>query len=116
MKIYQTDCASCHGDIQHPHATFGDAFYPRAPQFAEDAPDIPENRNFYIIQHGIRLSGMPAWKRSLSEQQNWQVTIFLSVMNKLLPTGLCCMESERQSALMLLEDRLELESNYIRIL
>ena len=60
MKIYQTNCSGCHGDIQHSHIAFGDAFYPRAPQFAADAPDMPENQNFYIIQHGIRLSGMPA--------------------------------------------------------
>jgi thiosulfate dehydrogenase len=85
MKIYQSNCAGCHGDIQHSHTTFGDAFYPRAPQFVEDAPDMPENQNFYIIQHGIRLSGMPAWKGTLSEQETWQVTTFLSHMDKLTP-------------------------------
>jgi mono/diheme cytochrome c family protein len=85
MKIYQSNCAGCHGDIEHSHAAFGDAFYPRAPQFAEDAPDMPENQNLYIIQHGIRLSGMPAWKGALSEQETWQVTTFLSHMDKLSP-------------------------------
>jgi thiosulfate dehydrogenase len=85
MKIYQTNCALCHGDIQHPHAPLGDAFYPRAPQFAEDPADMPEHQNFYIIQHGIRLSGMPAWKGAISEQETWQVTSFLSHMDKLPP-------------------------------
>jgi mono/diheme cytochrome c family protein len=85
MKIYQTNCSGCHGDIQHSHSAVGDAFYPRTPQFAEDGPDMPENQNFYIIQHGIRLSGMPAWKGALSEQETWQVTTFLSNMDK-LPT------------------------------
>lgn len=83
MKIYQTNCAQCHGDIQHSHVAFGDAFYPRAPQFVEDPPDMPENQNLYIIQHGVRLSGMPAWKGALSEQDIWQVTTFLSHMDKL---------------------------------
>lgn len=46
---------------------------------------MPENQNFYIIQHGIRLSGMPAWKQALSEQEMWQVTTFLSHMDKLPP-------------------------------
>ena len=85
MKIYQSSCAGCHGDIQHPHEAFGDAFYPRAPQFVEDPPDMKENQNFYIIQHGIRLSGMPAWKGALTEDQIWQVTTFLSHMDKLPP-------------------------------
>ena len=85
MKIYQTNCAGCHGDIHQTHQAFGDAFYPRAPQFMEDAPDMPENQNFYIVQHGIRLTGMPALGSSLNEQQVWQVITFLSHMDKLSP-------------------------------
>ncbi len=46
---------------------------------------MPENQNFYVIQHGIRLSGMPAWKSSLKELEIWQVTTFLSQMDKLPP-------------------------------
>ena len=85
IKVYQTNCASCHGDIHHPHGMLADALYPRAPQFVEDTADMPENQNFYIIQHGIRLSGMPAWKQVLDEQEMWQVTAFLSHMDKLPP-------------------------------
>jgi thiosulfate dehydrogenase len=85
MKIYQNNCAGCHGDIHQPHATFGDSLYPRAPQFLEDAPDMPEYQNFYIIEHGIWLSGMPAMRRSLKDEEIWQVTTFLSHMDKLPP-------------------------------
>lgn len=85
MKMYQTNCASCHGDIQHPDGVFAEALYPRAPLFVKDAPDMPENENFYIIEHGVRLSGMPAWDRILTEKQAWQITAFLSNMDKLSP-------------------------------
>ena len=84
-RIYQADCASCHGDIVLRHAKLAESLYPRAPQFFEDAPDMPENQNYYIIQHGIRLSGMPAWKQVLSEQEMWQVTTLLSNLDKLPP-------------------------------
>jgi mono/diheme cytochrome c family protein len=83
MRIYQSSCSGCHGDISHHHQAFGDSFYPRAPQFMEDAPDMPENQNHYIIEHGIRLSGMPAWNSTLKEREAWQVTSFLSNINKL---------------------------------
>jgi mono/diheme cytochrome c family protein len=85
VKIYQANCASCHGDIHRPHGLLADALYPRAPQFLEDAPDMPEHQNYYIIQHGIRLSGMPAWKQVLSEQEMWQVTTLLGQIDKLPP-------------------------------
>ena len=83
MRIYQSNCAGCHGDVLHPHTTLGDSFYPRAPQFVGDAPDMPENQNLFIIQHGVRLSGMPAWNTTLSGQEVWQVTTFLSHMDRL---------------------------------
>ena len=83
IKVYQANCASCHGDIHRPHSALAEALYPRAPQFFEDAPDMPENQNLYIIEHGIRLSGMPAWKQVLSEQEMWQVTTLLSHLDKL---------------------------------
>lgn len=83
MRIYQSNCSGCHGDIVHHHLAFGDSFYPRAPQFMEDAPDMPENQNYYIIEHGIRLSGMPAWNSTMKESEVWQVTSFLSNINKL---------------------------------
>lgn len=85
MKIYQNHCASCHGDIHQPHSALGDSLNPRAPQFLEDAPDMPEYQNFYIIQHGIRWSAMPASRLSLKEEDIWQVTTFLSHIDKLPP-------------------------------
>ena len=85
MRIYQANCAICHGDIDRPEGPLAEALYPRAPQFLRQTPDMPENQNFYIIQHGIRLIGMPAWKQSLSDEQIWNVTTFLSRMDKLPP-------------------------------
>ncbi len=85
MKLFQSNCAGCHGDITHPDSPLSEAFYPRAPQFVHDAPDMEENQNFYLIKHGIRWSGMPAWERQMTDQQIWQVVTFLSHMDKLSP-------------------------------
>lgn len=83
MKAYQNNCALCHGDIHQPQAKLADTLYPRPPQFVEDPADMPPNQNFYIIQHGIRMSGMPGWKNVLSVQEMWQTTTFLSNMDEL---------------------------------
>lgn len=83
LKLYEDHCAVCHGDGAHPTAALTDALYPRAPQFAKDAPDMSPTENLYITTHGIRLSGMPAWGRILSDEQLWQVTMFLAHMDHL---------------------------------
>jgi len=86
MKLYQSNCAGCHGDIAHQESPLAESFYPRAPQFQKEKPDMPENQNFYLIKHGIRYSGMPAWERSMTDEQTWEVVAFLSHMDKLSAT------------------------------
>jgi mono/diheme cytochrome c family protein len=85
VKLYNTHCAECHGAPDHPESKFGHPFYPPAPLFTEDAPDMPENQDFYIIKHGMRWMGMPAWKNTLSDEQIWTLVTFLSHIDKLPP-------------------------------
>lgn len=46
---------------------------------------MPEYQNFFIVENGLRLTGMPAWRQSLTNAQIWQVTTFMSHMDKLPP-------------------------------
>jgi mono/diheme cytochrome c family protein len=47
--------------------------------------DDPEGWTFWKIKHGIRWTGMPAWKDELSDQQIWTLALFLKNMDKLPP-------------------------------
>ena len=82
-QIYGWDCALCHGDPVRPHSPLEESFYPRPPQFMSDAADMGDQDNYYITQHGIRWSGMPAWKDVLSDQDIWEVVTFIGHMNNL---------------------------------
>ena len=83
LRLYEAHCALCHGDPANPSSAIGLAFYPRAPQFLQDAPDMPENQNFYIVKNGIRWTGMPGWGKVLSKEQVWKLTSFLAHMRDL---------------------------------
>lgn len=87
-RLYLNHCAGCHGIPSNRQSQFGKAFNPPVPQFFSDAPDMPENQNFYITQHGIRFSGMPAWNGTLSETQIWMLVTFMSNIEKLPPAAL----------------------------
>jgi mono/diheme cytochrome c family protein len=91
-KIYLNNCAGCHGLPSNQDSQFGHSFYPPVPQFFKHAPDMPDNQNFYIMQHGIRWTGMPAWDKTLSESQIWTVAAFLSRLEKLPPAALKVLE------------------------
>ena len=81
--LYSDHCALCHGDPAHPKSPLADSLNPPAPQFTNDMADMPENENFYILQHGIRWTAMPGWKNVLSEQQTWQLVTLLGHMHDL---------------------------------
>ncbi len=87
-KLFVNHCAGCHGVPSNPESTFGRSFYPPVPEFFKDAPDMAENQNFYIIQHGVRWTGMPAWNGTLNDGQIWRVVTFLSNIEKLPPAAL----------------------------
>jgi thiosulfate dehydrogenase len=86
-KLYLDHCAGCHGVPSNPGGQFGKSFYPPVPGFFQDAPDMSEGQNFYVIEHGVRWTGMPSWNKTLTEQQVWQVVTFLSNVEKLPPAA-----------------------------
>jgi len=85
LKIYTMNCAGCHGGIDRKPAALGRSFYPPAPNLILDPPDDPEWHLRYVINNGVRYTGMPAWDKTLKEEDIWKVTAFLSRMQKLPP-------------------------------
>lgn len=85
MKIYTMNCATCHGTLDRKPSALGNSFYPPAPNLISDPPDDPEWHTFFTIRTGIRYTGMPSWAKSLSDDDMWKVTSFLSHMDKLPP-------------------------------
>lgn len=86
-RLYRDHCTLCHGDPAHPKSPLVGSLNPPAPQFMDDMADMPENQNFYILQHGIRWTAMPGWKNVLDEHQLWQLATFLSHMHELPPAA-----------------------------
>ncbi len=85
MKIYTMNCAGCHGGIDRQPSPLANALYPPVPNLILDPDDDPEWHIFYVIQNGVRYTGMPAWNKSLSDTDIWKVTAFVSHMEKLPP-------------------------------
>jgi thiosulfate dehydrogenase len=86
-RLYRDHCTLCHGDPVHTKSPLADSLNPPAPQFMNDMADMPENQNFYILEHGIRWTAMPSWKTILSEREIWQIVTFLSHMHDLPPAA-----------------------------
>ena len=87
LRIYRQNCIMCHGAADGEQSNIAAGFYVPSPQFATDgAEDDPEGATFWKVHHGIRFSAMPAFMHSLSDEQIWQVTMFLKHMDQLPKT------------------------------
>ena len=95
MKLYAMNCAVCHGGLDRKRNVLGGAFYPTSPQILVEGPDDPEWHIFFAIKHGVRMTGMPAWGKVMSDDQIWKITAFLKNINQLPPA----VEQQRRQAL-----------------
>jgi len=78
-KHYASLCVGCH---LAPDATKSDlrtGLYPHPPNLAQE--DIQESRRaFWVIKHGIKMSAMPAWGKTLDDAAIWDVVAFVRKM------------------------------------
>jgi thiosulfate dehydrogenase len=91
-KIYRAQCAACHGT---PGKDIGYAkyMYPAAPQLWKKhaknnvvgVSDDEPGETYWKVANGIRLSGMPAYQKVLSDTEMWQVTLLLKNADQQLP-------------------------------
>lgn len=87
-ETYQKNCAFCHGLPNQPKPNAAKGMFPRAPQLLEKddmVTDDPIGESFWKVKNGIRLSGMPGFKDSLSETEIWQVSALLVKAEQLPP-------------------------------
>jgi thiosulfate dehydrogenase len=89
VYLFAENCAVCHGSGKQAASPspIAKGLYQKPPQLATDGvEDDPEGVSFWKIKHGIRLTGMPSFGYSLSDQQIWTLAAFLKHMDK-LPTA-----------------------------
>ena len=56
----------------------GRQMYPHAPDMRKgSSQELSDGELFYIIENGIRLSGMPAWGSEVGEKDSWKLVHFI---------------------------------------
>ena len=55
---------------------------PPVPQRIDRIPGDPDANLWWVVKHGIRMTGMPSWDGILSDQEIWQVVAFVNCSGK----------------------------------
>jgi hypothetical protein len=79
---YDSMCTGCHLAPGMAPTELSKGLYPRPPDFTTAAAGDPKH-HFWVIKHGIKASGMPAWGLSMDDRYVWGMVAFLQRLPKL---------------------------------
>lgn len=88
-------CASCHANDGGGNTDMGRNFYPKAPDMRlPRTQNLTDGELFYIIENGVRLTGMPGWSTGTpeGERSSWQLVHFIRHLPSLTAEELKDME------------------------
>jgi mono/diheme cytochrome c family protein len=69
-------CAVCHGAPGVPKGDIAQGMYPQPPDLAVAAQQYSDGELFWILKHGIKMTGMPAWADH-SDPELWATVAFV---------------------------------------
>jgi thiosulfate dehydrogenase len=87
VRVYKQNCAICHGWPHLAQSADAAGMFPRPPQVFHGlgvTDDTPAETHWKAA-HGIRLSGMPGFARSLPDKDLWEVSFLLADATNLPP-------------------------------
>ncbi len=93
---YLQDCAVCHGLPGQPPTAVAAGMFPHPPQFFRPNAkriDDPAEEVYWKVKNGIRLTGMPAFRQSLSEAQLMELTGFMEDATNLPPDAVAVLKA-----------------------
>jgi thiosulfate dehydrogenase len=84
-QVYRHHCAICHGLPGQPEGGFAKGMFPHPPKLTEGkgVTDDEPGETYWKVANGIRLTGMPSFRQSLSETEMWQVSLLAAHADKL---------------------------------
>lgn len=88
---YRLQCQNCHGGPGVPKELTYQSMVPVPPDLAERVPGWSSAELYWIVQHGIKYTAMPAWPTQRRKDEAWAVVAFLLELPK--------MEAARYTAL-----------------
>lgn len=84
-QIYVQTCAVCHGQPGVDPTPIAKGLNPTPPDLFRATREPDPQENFQFIKHGIKMTGMPAFGPTQSDDQVWALVAFLNVLPGIKP-------------------------------
>jgi mono/diheme cytochrome c family protein len=81
---YAALCVGCHLAPGVTKSDIRPGLYPHPPNLAQEETQDAQ-RAFWVVKHGIKMSAMPAWGKSLDDASVWDIVAFVRKMPEMTP-------------------------------
>jgi mono/diheme cytochrome c family protein len=87
MDHFADHCSICHANDGSGDTEMGRNLYPRVPDLRlPKTQNMSDGEIFYIIENGVKLTGMPAWgEEHESGDSTWKLVTFIRHLPKITP-------------------------------
>ncbi len=85
LEHYVAMCVMCHGAPGVDRGEVGQGLTPRPPNLARAATRLSERETYWILDHGIKLAGMPAFGETHSPEELWGLVGFMRLLPDMTP-------------------------------
>jgi mono/diheme cytochrome c family protein len=84
QEVFLGSCAQCHGPDARGGGSLGRSMDPPAMDLTTShVQHWSDGEIFWIIQNGVRLTGMPSWKSGISENDTWKLARYIHNLPRL---------------------------------
>lgn len=80
---YKAMCSHCHGGVGESRAKWAQTMRPMPPPLAHAAAEWKPEEVFWIVKHGVKMSGMPSFGPTHDDQAIWNITAFVKELPRL---------------------------------
>jgi cytochrome c553 len=80
---YETGCRPCHGSPNLPPPRIVQHMTPHPPSLPPRISAWEPAELFYIVKHGVKFTGMPAWPAQQRDDEVWSMVAFLRTLPEL---------------------------------
>ena len=97
LNHFADHCASCHANDGSGNTEMGQGLFPKAPDMRQPTTQqLTDGELFYIIENGVRFTGMPAWSTGTpeGERASWHLVHFIRALPALTPDQIEQMEAK----------------------